>query len=716
MSRRPAFHLFFLLIFSAPVFAQNAEKKPQKCGTVKRLESKFESHPLLRQKFEQQQQIFNRQIVRGKSETLGNREASTNATVFIPVVFHIVLPNPNVITDAQVQAQLDTLNRDFFGVNGDSVRIPSYFKPLFGKSSIQFCLAQRTPDGDVTTGIERSSTNISSFGIDDAVKHKTAGGADIWNGDAYFNVWICALSGSVLGYASFADDGFPNEQGVVIDYRCIPGGSYPAFSGGKTLTHETGHYFNLYHIWGDDNGDCTGTDYVNDTPNQADFSSGTLSGLKTDNCSSSGNGIMYQNFMDYTDDNCLVMFTTEQVARMENALSTYRPSLFNSNGCQPPTLKNYNAQLRSIDQPAQRLCSGSFAPVVTIRNRGTQTLTTLQITTRIDNGAPSVYDWNGSLPQLATASVSLPNMTALAGTHTVTIFVSNPNSNADEETSNDTLRLVLQYNAPVAQVKEGFESAGFPPAGWDVVNTDLSYTWQRVTGIAKTGNASVKINNYDYEDIGQKDDLRLPTLNISSGLDSAFLSFQVAAATFTATNTAGYTWDTLEVLISTDCGKSYNSLYKKWGSSLVTAKTTVANAFVPASSEWRKDSINLGAYIGMNNLLVSFRNTTGYENNIYLDDINLRTVSINPNLKSQGFLVTPNPARDRIAVQFYPQPTKLKGIQLLNAVGQKLAEISVGNQAFTYYSFDLSAYPSGTYVVRAVFDDKVLTKKIVRVQ
>jgi hypothetical protein len=704
-----------ILFFASSLMAQkNIRTVKEKCGTVQRLELKFERDPSLKAKFEEQRQRFNRTLGQSKLQTSVNRMATTTTAIInIPVVFHIVMTNPNLVTDAQIQAQLDTLNKDFFGTNGDSLKIPAVFKSLFGKSEIQFCLAQRTPDDDVTTGIERITTDQSSFGIDDGVKHATTGGINIWDGDKYYNVWVCSMSSGLLGYAAFPDDGSPDEQGVVIDYRSLPGGAYAAFNGGKTLTHETGHYFNLYHIWGDDNGACTGTDYVGDTPNQADATSGCYSGIRTDNCTPGGDGIMYQNYMDYSDDDCLVMFTKEQVDRMESALSTYRSSLFSSNGCQAPVLKNYNAQLKSIDQPGQRLCANSFIPVVTIRNRGSQALTSLTITTRIDNGSAVVYNWTGSLATLAAVSVSLNQLTAAAGHHALTVYTSNPNGQADEDPSNDTLTTGFQYFDPVTTVSESFESLVFPPQGWDIVNPDQYITWERVTGIAKTGNASVTINNYDYQALGQKDDLRLPTISIGS-VDSAFLSFQLAAASYTATTTAGNNWDTLEVLASTDCGRTYSSLYKKWGGSLVTRSIATTSKFIPVSTEWRKDSVNLAKYIGSNNLLIAFRNTTGFENNIYLDDINLRVVSVNPNLKSQGFLVTPNPTSGSIAVQFYPQPTQLKGIQVLNAIGQKIAEVIVNGQGGNYYRFDLSGYASGTYFIRAVFANRVVIKKITR--
>ena len=128
----------------------------------------------------------------------------------------------------------------------------------------------------------------------------------------------------------------------------------------------------------------------------------------------------------------------------------------------------------------------------------------------------------------------------------------------------------------------------------------------------------------------------------------------------------------LEVLLSKDCGLTYTSLYKKWGASLVTAKTETTDPFVPKSDEWRRDSINLTSYINAGNIMLAFKNTTEFENNIYLDDINIRTITINPNLKAAGYLITPNPANNFIAVQFYPNPTNLKGIEIYNTLGQML--------------------------------------------
>ncbi|MEJ7769556.1 MAG: zinc metalloprotease, partial [Chitinophagaceae bacterium] len=351
-----------------------------RCGTMERQQNRFNDDPALKAVFEQEQNQFNRIIKEGRN-SISARSNRLNAIYTIPVVFHIVLGNPALVTDAQVKAQLDTLNKEFSGANPDTSKLPLFFRSLFGVSGINFCLAQRTPDGEVSSGIERVVTNNTSFSfVDDRVKHAGSGGAESWDAARYFNIWICVLDNNIAGYSTLPQDGIESDQGVVIDHRSLPGGSFTTYNRGKTLVHETGHYFNLYHTWGDDEGACTGSDFIDDTPNQADATTGCFSGIKTDKCTTSGNGIMYQNFMDYTDDACMILFTREQVARMETALTLYRSPLLISDGCQPVIKKNFDVQLVSIDQPGQRLCSPLFNPAISIKNRGTQTLSSFVIT------------------------------------------------------------------------------------------------------------------------------------------------------------------------------------------------------------------------------------------------------------------------------------------------------------------------------------------------
>ena len=206
------------------------------------------------------------------------------------------------------------------------------------------------------------------------------------------------------------------------------------------------------------------------------------------------------------------------------------------------------------------------------------------------------------------------------------------------------------------------------------MNSDKdAITWEGIQGPAKSGIKSAYINNFNSVVPGRKDDLRLPNLALEN-LDSAFLSFQRAASSSSSVNQPNG-FDTLEVMVSKDCGISFTSIYRKWGTELNTRSTASASAFSPSATEWKRDSVDLSPYINTGTILVAFRSTNEYQNNIYLDDINLRSVIVNPFLKQKGILITPNPAHDEVVVRLYPKPVTLQGIQLFNIQGQKLAEV-----------------------------------------
>lgn len=260
----------------------------------------------------------------------------TGSVITIPVVVHIVYrTSAENVSDAQVQSQIDVLNEDFRRQNTDVANTPSLFASLTADVEVQFCLATRDPQGNPTTGITRTQTTKTSFDIySDDVKYSSRGGKDAWPTDQYLNIWVCNLSGGLLGYAQFPGGGSAAEDGVVINYRYFGrGGSAQApFNKGRTATHEVGHWLNLRHIWGD--AQC-GDDYVADTPPQE----GPNYGCPTFPHPSCGNtSDMFMNYMDYGDDHCLVMFTQGQKNRMRAVLSPtgYRAGLLSSPGCTAP--------------------------------------------------------------------------------------------------------------------------------------------------------------------------------------------------------------------------------------------------------------------------------------------------------------------------------------------------------------------------------------------
>ena len=231
----------------------------------------------------------------------------------IPVVVHVVwnVANQNV-SDAQIQSQIDVLNRDFRKRNPDVSTVPAVFQGLIADMEVEFALATRDPSGNPTTGITRNQTSATSFSDDDKVKSQSTSGADAWPADHYLNLWVCPLGGGLLGYAQFPG-GPAATDGVVINYTAFgsTGTAAAPFNLGRTATHEVGHWLNLLHIWGDDGTGCSGSDQVSDTPNQGGPNYGAPT-FPHVSCSNGPNGDLFMDYMDYVDDRVMVMFTQGQ--------------------------------------------------------------------------------------------------------------------------------------------------------------------------------------------------------------------------------------------------------------------------------------------------------------------------------------------------------------------------------------------------------------------
>lgn len=310
------------------------------CGTMHHYEQLLQKHP----------EIHN---TRQQIENFTDKYVSSNnhekAIVNIPVVVHVVYNTTSQnITDAQIQSQINVLNKDFRKLNSDVALTPSTFSSVVADCEINFCLASISPTGTTTTGIIRKQTTSTSFIDDDKVKSSTTGGSDAWNTSKYLNIWVCNLGNDLLGYAQFPG-GPTSTDGVVINYTAFgtTGTAIAPFNKGRTATHEIGHWLNLYHIGGDASGGC-GNDLVSDTPTQKGGSSANGTGndygqnygcpthplVRSGECSGT-TAEMFMNYMDYTDDACMYMFTTGQKNRMKALLTTggARAGLLTSNGC-----------------------------------------------------------------------------------------------------------------------------------------------------------------------------------------------------------------------------------------------------------------------------------------------------------------------------------------------------------------------------------------------
>ena len=320
-----------LSICTLLLFADTAFGQQRSCGANEVLARQLLENPDL-------QQIRN-DIERRTQDFIQSGGALDRVQVTIPVVVHVVYYNSTQnLTDQQILSQIDVLNADFRRLNADAANTPGVWQSIAADCEINFCMATQDANGNATTGIERRQTTVNGFSTNDNVKHYSTGGLDAWDASKYLNLWVCNLSGGLLGYAQFPG-GPAATDGVVCDYAYFGTiGSTQPFHLGRTATHEVGHWLNCYHIWGDDGTSCSGSDLVSDTPNQADENYGCPT-FPSVSCSNGPNGDMFMNYMDYTDDACMNLFTNGQKARMQSLFSAggARVSLLSSPGCQPPS-------------------------------------------------------------------------------------------------------------------------------------------------------------------------------------------------------------------------------------------------------------------------------------------------------------------------------------------------------------------------------------------
>ena len=242
-----------------------------------------------------------RQFIRNQASS-----RTTSSVITVPVVVHVVYntPEQNISTE-QIRSQIAALNKDFRRLNTDADNTWSQAADV----QIEFKLASVNPMGTSTQGITRTSTTVTSFSTNDWVKSSKSGGRNGWPAQDYLNIWVCNLNGAA-GYAQFPG-GSAATDGIVVGYKFFgtTGTAIAPYNLGRTTTHEVGHWLNLHHIWGD--GDCTADDMVDDTPPADAPNYGCAVGRISCNTVD-----MVQNYMDYSDDPCMNLFTAGQKARM----------------------------------------------------------------------------------------------------------------------------------------------------------------------------------------------------------------------------------------------------------------------------------------------------------------------------------------------------------------------------------------------------------------
>lgn len=609
----------------------------------------------------------------------------------IPIVFHVIHNyGPENISDAQILDQLRIINEDYQKRNADTVNIVTAFKSIAADCQIEFKLAQLDPNGNCTSGITRhvdSSTYIGDHSVKSIVH---------WDPTKYLNVYICAAAAGLAGHSLMpaTADTIPQWDGIVIQHSYVGDIGTGAPSRSVVLTHEIGHYLNLFHTWGGNNvpgfpylpvgdaGNCAYDDAVNDTPNTIGWSTCNLSGQS---CSSLDN---IQNFMEYAY--CPAMFTTGQKLRIHAALNS---SIANRNNL----WSNTNLTATGVDGN-DHLCVIQF-------DASKEKVCTGEPVTYYDNSLHGVINrtwyFDGGTPAISTDSIPVVSYTT-PGTYNVKLVVSN-NNTSDSITTNGFIEVFEDSMRPYFLVEDFEAIQNLGQSYWFTKNSDDSVTFELSTSVGYNSSHSVLLNNF-INPVGRTDELISRPVDLT-GTTALELNFKYAFAKKHSSD-----FDKLQIYVSNDCGTTWDIKKNIYASTLATVTDTITTSFAPTSSvEWNTSTVtNITSAYWTHDFMVKFVFVSDGGNNLYLDNINLLNpaqVGIQEKNKPES-VVYPNPSSGKVTIQTSYQ---IRIIKIYDLQGKIVYQI---NPNSNLVNLDLSNLSNSLYQIQLFGEKAVENKKI----
>lgn len=750
--KKPQLLFLFSAVFLVAIsgYSQQVQNYQNADGIL--IAKKIIEDPSIAQRYKVYEDQMKQIIEQIKSNPLINSKGIETDTLIngkrvIPVVFHIIHAyGPENISDAQIFDAVEKINIDYQKQNADTADTYPLFQSRAANIGIEFRLAKIDPNGNCTNGIERiydTRTDYAYF----SVMHDYC-----WTPSHYMNIFcvdfiypegINLPSGAFIGGMSpFTPSNILTQaltggdtlmDGVLIRQDCIGSiGTATNMAGmginamNRTFTHESGHYFNLYHpfntgvlcilfgldgcgseLWG-----CG--DEVDDTPpvqmatQNTSVSCFTPGSKNTCTNDSPDEPDMIENYMDYQWGYCTNIFTVGQKDRIDATFTADRAKLWTIENLIATGVIDTNAYLcapnADFNVDYKMICPGA----------------SVTFTDFSYNGAADSWLWTlpGGTP--ATSSDQNPTITYnIPGTYSVTLKVSNA-SGSDSLTKQDLIIVSDTSLVQDAPFTEGFETN---ISSWFNYNMDGN-PWAITDSAKYSGSKSLWISNYSNNYPNSIDEIITPAIDFTAFTPAPTLlqmKFQLAYAGKTVTNAltgaVDTVWDCLRVYVSDDCGKTWTQRYSKAGNTLATAALT-ANRFFPASTtEWRQETVNLNPFISSDNVRIKFQFSSGGGNNIFIDDINIDVPSGIEELAEEiGLNIYPNPVNESTVMTFNMTEKENVQIEILDIIGKQITavcnqDMNAGIRKISLTKEQFGA--AGFYFVKLTIGGKSLIQKVV---
>jgi PKD repeat protein len=615
-----------------------------------------------------------------------NFQKSNHEIKVIPVVVHVFHQGGSEnISDAQVESAITVLNEDYgklAGTNGDGNGVDT---------DIRFCLAKIDPNGNCTNGIVRINSSLTNHKTYERPLLKQV---SFWDNEKYLNIYIVkSIPGGTLGYSSFPG-GPADEDGLVVRHNYFGKVGSAAASLGRTGTHEVGHWLGIYHTFNNSCGNdvCTDGDYVCDTP---PVSTANFGCSVSNSCSNDSPDLpdQIENYMDYTSETCSNMFTAGQAVRMHSTLANLRSNIWTQSNLVLTGCDSMYVAPPSCDVVANFT---SLNPEICVNN----TVNFINISL---NGATS-WQWyfSGGTPSTATSQNPQVTYNSL-GSYDVKLVVSD-GTNSDSITLSNFVTVSNPGIGQALPFQENFESGIFPPNGITINNADGGISWELDSNASVSPSHSISLDNLNSTNYGTIDEVVLPFFDLSSNSSTPFMKFNWAYAKSVSLYT-----DEMIVQLSTDCGATWNQIFYRANSGLVTGPTQTT-PFIPDSSQWKSALIDLSSYASETYVQIKIMNVTDGGNFLYIDDINVgdAALSVDEMLKENEVSIYPNPNQGEFSILFEEKETSFKNIRIVGLEGQLIRHIESSSNVV-----NINKLSSGIYFVQITSGDRILTRKVI---